>query len=86
MTAIAAGSTASSDLRGVDILVVEDEGMTRDTMCRLLEHAAARVRAVDSEDRRQVLDAGFDEHLAKPLDADQLLATLARLVQRSTNA
>ena len=114
--------------------------MTRDTMCRLLENAAAKVRAVDSvaaarealdkrmpqllvsdigmpgedgyvlirhlrsmpktshvitvavtafarpEDRRQVLEAGFDEHLAKPLDADQLLATLARLVQRSTNA
>jgi two-component system CheB/CheR fusion protein len=129
-----------SDLRGVDILVVEDEGMTRDTMCRLLENAAAKVRAVDSvaaarealgkrmpqllvsdigmpdedgyalirhlrslprtshvitvavtafarpEDRRLVLEAGFDEHLSKPLDADQLLATLTRLVQRSTNA
>ncbi len=125
-----------SDLRGVDVLVVEDEGMTRDTMQRLLESVAAKVRAVDSvaaarealdkrmpqilvsdigmpgedgyalirhlrsmpktshvitvavtafarpEDRRQLLDAGFDEHLAKPLDADQLLATLARLVQR----
>jgi CheY-like chemotaxis protein len=34
------------------------------------------------EDRRQVLDAGYDEHLTKPLDADQLLAALARLVQR----
>jgi two-component system, chemotaxis family, CheB/CheR fusion protein len=129
-----------SDLRGVDVLVVEDEGMTRDTMCRLLENAAAKVRAVDSvaaarealekrmpqlllsdiampgedgyelirhlrslpktshvitvavtafarpEDRRQVLEAGFDEHLSKPLDADQLLATLTRLVQRSPNA
>jgi two-component system, chemotaxis family, CheB/CheR fusion protein len=125
-----------SDLRGVDVLVVEDEGMTRDTMRRLLEGAAAKVRTVDSvaaarealdkrvpqilvsdigmpgedgyalirylrsmpktshvitvavtafarpEDRRQVLDAGYDEHLSKPLDADQLLATLARLVQR----
>jgi two-component system CheB/CheR fusion protein len=132
----AAESGNGSDLRGVDVLVVEDEGMTRDTMRRLLESVAARVRAVDSvaaarealdkrvpqilvsdigmpgedgyalirylrsmpktshvitvavtafarpEDRRQVLDAGYDEHLTKPLDADQLLAALARLVQR----
>ncbi len=132
----AAESGNGSDLRGVDVLVVEDEGMTRDIMRRLLEGAAAKVRTVDSvaaarealdkrvpqilvsdigmpgedgyalirylrsmpktshvitvavtafarpEDRRQVLDAGYDEHLSKPLDADQLLATLARLVQR----
>ena len=132
----AAESGNGSDLRGVDVLVVEDEGMTRDIMRRLLEGAAAEVRTVDSvaaaraaldkrvpqilvsdigmpgedgyelirylrslprtshvitvavtafarpEDRRQVLDAGYDEHLAKPLDADQLLATLSRLVQR----
>ena len=131
-----ASNGAGGDLAGIDILLVEDEALTRETMRRLLERSAAHVRAVDSvaaardelatrlpqvlisdiglpgedgyalikhlralpadkrivavavtafarpEDRRQVLESGFDEHLAKPLDADQLLATVARLVPR----
>jgi signal transduction histidine kinase len=35
------------------------------------------------EDRAVALAAGFDEHLAKPLDACQLAAVIARLVRRS---
>ncbi len=34
------------------------------------------------EDRRQAREAGMDEHLAKPLDSDKLIDTVARLVQR----
>jgi two-component system CheB/CheR fusion protein len=125
-----------SDLRGVDILLIEDEALTRDTMTRLLEGRNAHVRAVDSvqaardaietrvptivisdiglpaedgyefirylrsldlpqripavavtafvraDDRQRVLEAGFDEHMPKPLDADRLLACLSRLLRR----
>jgi PAS domain S-box-containing protein len=34
-------------------------------------------------DRAQVLAAGFDAHIAKPVEADELLVTLARLVDGS---
>ena len=34
------------------------------------------------DSRRQALDAGFDEHLAKPADPKVLLATVARLAGR----
>jgi CheY-like chemotaxis protein len=131
----ATGEPADSDLGGADILLVEDEENTRDTMRRLLEGRNARVRAVDSasaardaistrrphvlisdigmpgedgyalirhvrslpgtriaalavtafarkEDRLHVLEAGFDEHLTKPLDADFLLAVVEKLLQK----
>jgi two-component system CheB/CheR fusion protein len=34
-----------------------------------------------ADDRRRALDAGFDEHLAKPVDPEQLLATVSRLAK-----
>ncbi|MFC5478119.1 PAS domain-containing protein [Massilia suwonensis] len=34
------------------------------------------------EDRRQAFDAGMDEHLAKPIDVDELVDTLARMTGR----
>jgi CheY-like chemotaxis protein len=127
---------AEVDLAGLDILVVEDEAATRETMKRLLEAHNARVRTVDSvsaardalekrqpqllisdiglpgedgyalirhvrglelstpiaalavtafarpEDRQQVLESGYDDHLAKPVDPDALLARIAKLAQR----
>ena len=35
------------------------------------------------EDRRRAFDAGMDEHLAKPIDVDELVATLARVTGRA---
>ena len=35
-----------------------------------------------ADDRQRSLEAGFDAHLTKPVDPDQLLATLARLDRR----
>jgi two-component system CheB/CheR fusion protein len=132
---IAVDEASDTDFRGADVLLVEDEELSRDAMRRLLESRNAQVRAVDSvaaardviatrrpqllisdiglpgedgyalirhlrslpgeripalavtafaraEDRSQVLDAGFDEHLAKPLDADRMLALAVKLLQK----
>jgi two-component system sensor histidine kinase/response regulator len=38
------------------------------------------------EDRRRAFEAGMDEHLSKPIDVDELVATLARLTGRATVA
>ena len=35
-------------------------------------------------DRRRALDAGFDEHLVKPVEFDKLLATLDALLRRDS--
>ncbi|MDB6107600.1 MAG: torS [Gammaproteobacteria bacterium] len=37
-----------------------------------------------SEDRQMALSAGFDEHLAKPVDPDRLLAIVARLARKAS--
>ena len=37
-----------------------------------------------SEDRQLALSAGFDEHLAKPVDPDRLLSTIARLARKGS--
>jgi CheY-like chemotaxis protein len=37
-----------------------------------------------SEDRQLALSAGFDEHLAKPVDPDRLLSTVARLARKGS--
>jgi two-component system CheB/CheR fusion protein len=128
-----------ADLKGIEVLLVEDEAATRETTRRLFESAGATVRAVDSahaahavllqwkpqiivsdiglpgedgytllrevriasraahsaripalaltafaraDDRRRALEAGFDEHLAKPVDPDQLIAVVAELARR----
>jgi CheY-like chemotaxis protein/two-component sensor histidine kinase len=34
-----------------------------------------------AEDRQRVLDSGFDEHIAKPIDPDQFIGLLVRLVR-----
>jgi hypothetical protein len=36
-----------------------------------------------SEDRQLALSAGFDEHLAKPVDPDRLLSIIARLARKA---
>ena len=44
--------------------------------------AAALTAYVRAEDRRQALAAGFQAHLAKPIDPSDLVATVARLAGR----
>ena len=128
----------AGELRGLDVLLVEDESMAREASERLLEQYGAQVRAVSSaasareafdirrpdvimadigmpdedgyvlikhlrrteqehraprvpavavtafarsEDRQRALAAGFDEHLAKPVDPEQLVRVLARMMR-----
>jgi PAS domain S-box-containing protein len=129
----------SNDLRGVEMLLVEDETLSREATKRLLEYWGAEVRTVQSarqareafmlsrpgvimadigmpdedgyslleglrrleaeegtprvpaiavtafarsEDRERALAAGFDVHVAKPVDPERLLQALAKLVVR----
>jgi hypothetical protein len=48
---VSAGPRGSSDLAGIEVLLVEDETMAREATQRLLEQAGAQVRAVNSGDR-----------------------------------
>jgi len=129
-------------LRGLHVLVVEDEEDTRDLLVAALEQHGARVTAVSSaaaalehldagpadvlvsdlampdedgyalirqvrerpaaqggcipaaaltayaraEDRLRALEAGYQTHLAKPVDPSELIATVARLAGRTALA
>jgi CheY-like chemotaxis protein len=44
--------------------------------------ALAVTAFVRAEDRQQVLEAGFDEHMPKPVDADRLIAVAVQLLRR----
>jgi DNA-binding response OmpR family regulator len=46
--------------------------------------AAAQTAYARSEDRVKALKAGFQIHLAKPIDPAELVATIAALVRRYT--
>ena len=47
--------------------------------------AAALTAFARDEDRQQALDAGFQLHLAKPIDADSLVAAVASLGKLSVS-
>jgi two-component system CheB/CheR fusion protein len=125
-------------LRGIRVLLVEDESMAREATARLLEQSGAQVRGVSSaaqarealasqrpdvivadigmagedgytllaglrrteqaqslprlpaiavtafarsEDRQRALSAGFDEHLPKPVEPEQLIHALMKLAR-----
>jgi two-component system CheB/CheR fusion protein len=73
-------------------LLISDIGLPGEDGYALIKHVRAlksrrRMLAVAvtafarAEDRQRVLDSGFDVHVAKPIDADQFVALLIRLVQ-----
>jgi CheY-like chemotaxis protein len=77
-----------------DVLVT-DLGMPRmdgfQLIARLRQHEDPKVRAIPaaaltayarSEDRMKVLRAGFQLHLAKPIDPAELVTTIASLAKR----
>jgi two-component system, chemotaxis family, CheB/CheR fusion protein len=74
-------------------VVLSDIGLPGEDGYALIRHlrgqqGAERIPAIAvtaftrPEDRQQVLDAGFDEHLAKPLDVDQMVSLIARMANR----
>jgi CheY-like chemotaxis protein len=105
------------DLKGIRVLVVDDEPDARETLQQILEHCNAEVLTVASarealdgyelmrkvrelpaesggrtpaaaltafargEDRRRALSAGFQMHIAKPVEVKELAAVVANLVR-----
>jgi CheY-like chemotaxis protein len=74
-------------------LVISDIGLPGEDGYAFVKHLrahepAAKVPAIAvtafarSEDRQNVLAAGFDEHLAKPVDADQLVSLVVQFLHR----
>jgi CheY-like chemotaxis protein len=70
-----------------DIAMPGEDGYTFIRKVRLLKaHAGGRVPAIaltayaDSEDRVRALQAGFQKHIAKPVDPDELVEIIANLV------
>jgi PAS domain S-box-containing protein len=73
-------------------LLISDIGLPGEDGYALIKHVRAlkakrRMLAVAVtafarvEDRQRVLDAGFDEHIAKPINPDEFIALLVRLVR-----
>ena len=58
-------------------LVLADTRIQRKRLIAIALTAYAR-----AADRRRALEAGFDEHLAKPVDPQTLVATIASLYRR----
>ncbi|HEV7135141.1 MAG TPA: chemotaxis protein CheB [Steroidobacteraceae bacterium] len=90
----AAGAREAFEARRPDVIVA-DIGMPDEDGYALIKHLrrleqerhSARVPAVAatafarSEDRQRALAAGFDEHLPKPVDPEQLVRVLVRLTR-----
>ena len=94
-TASSAEEALSQLLPDVPDVVVTDLGMPKmdgySFIERLRQHENAKVREVPaaaltayarSEDRMRVLRAGFQFHLAKPIDPAELVTTIAALAKR----
>jgi CheY-like chemotaxis protein len=95
-TAASAAQAIGLLRRGVCDVLVSDIGMPDQdgydliTALRALESAqggaipaVALTAYARAEDRRRVLAAGYQVHVSKPVDPDELVAVLARVTQRS---
>jgi len=73
------------DVLLADIAMPDEDGYTLIRRIRALDASAASIPAAAltalarEEDRKQVLDAGFQLHLAKPIDGRSLVAAVASL-------
>jgi signal transduction histidine kinase/ActR/RegA family two-component response regulator len=72
-----------------DIVMPDEDGLELIRDIRALEHglgrqtpAAALTGLVRTEDRLKVLTAGFQMHVAKPIDPSELVITVERLAQK----
>jgi DNA-binding response OmpR family regulator len=76
-----------------DIAMPEEDGMAFIRRLRALpEERAARIPAIavsafaGSSDRARGLAAGFDQYMAKPVDFDELCATIRAIAARNAKA
>ena len=80
------------DVLVADVAMPNEDGYTLIRKVRALSAPAAAIPAaaltafVRDEDREQALGAGFQVHLAKPIDPHALVATVARLGHRAPAA
>lgn len=72
-----------------DIAMPEEDGYTLLRRIRALGverggdvPAIALTALASEEDRKRALEAGFQRHVAKPVDVDRLVATLAELLRQ----
>ena len=79
------------DVVVADIGMPQEDGYSLVTSLRRIEESQGtpRVPAVAAtafartEDRQRALAAGFDEHMAKPVDPERVIEVLARLVREA---
>ena len=80
------------DVMLADIAMPGEDGYSLIRKVRAMKAAAARIPAAAvtalarDEDRQQAFDAGFQLHLAKPIDPDALVAAVASLGKLRTRA
>lgn len=85
--ALAAIAAEVPDVLVSDIAMPDEDGYSLIRKVRALEGgaklpAAALTALARPEDRARALDAGYQAHIPKPIDMDQLTTVLARLVSR----
>lgn len=89
MEALEAINEHRPDVLLADLRMPEEDGnwLIRKLRAREREHAAARLPAIavtayaSAADRDQAIAAGYDSHMAKPVDPDTLTRTIARVVK-----
>ncbi|BDG02581.1 hybrid sensor histidine kinase/response regulator [Anaeromyxobacter oryzae] len=88
--ALAAAALEKPDLLVSDIAMPGEDGCAMLQELRRIERALGQLPVPSlaltafgrPEDRRRVLAAGFDAHVAKPVEPDELRATIAALLRR----
>jgi signal transduction histidine kinase/ActR/RegA family two-component response regulator len=73
-----------------DLVMAQDDGLQFIRDIRIMDHAAGRVTPAAAltalartDDRRRALDAGYQMHMSKPVDPDELAVTVERLAHHS---
>jgi len=89
LEAVMAAQAGGFDLILMDVSMPEMDGLTATRLLRGLPDAAGRVPVVamtadaGDDDRARCLEAGMDDHVAKPIDRAQLLDTVARWLRKA---
>jgi hypothetical protein len=75
------------DVLVADIGLPDQDGFTLMRKIRSMERKGARMPAIavtayaSLNDRQQAIDAGYDDHVGKPIEPDRVAAVLATVIQ-----